>query len=306
MFFKAASLLAAASLVSAGSAPSAPNSPSPADAKSLTNNFPILSCTLATTQESCHSAYAIAPNSSASCCYQAALVPGGKESGLVLQTQFYDTAATSVNPGPANSTTVHGLWPDYCDGTYPAFCTADTGIPSYNGSQIRDVVAKYDPKLLSFMDSTWTDYQDADPSSFWAHEQNKHGTCFSTLRPACQFPRPHITRDDAVILGYFRETVRRFRQLPTLTWLAQAGIVQSDAVLYNLTDVQAVLKKASGGLPYVGCAKGTNRLSEFWYYSFVNGPLIGAVYHPTDATFNSTCPPQVSLPVKYNATSASA
>ncbi|KAE8222481.1 hypothetical protein CF319_g4331 [Tilletia indica] len=269
----------------------------------LHERFPILSCALATTQESCHSLYPIAANSSASCCYNSAIVPGGKESGLVLSTQFYDTAKTSINPGPANSTTVHGIWPDYCDGTYPQYCTADSGIPQFNGTQIRAIIAKYDVDLLAFMEKTWTDNVSPDPSSFWEHEYNKHGTCFSTLRLPCQNIRqPGMTREESTVLGYFREAVRRFKQLPTLKWLSEANIVQSDVVQYNLSDVLSALKERSGAVPYVGCARGTSRISEFWYYSYVNGPLVGAVYHPTDTTFNSTCPPLVSLPVKYNAT----
>lgn len=38
-------------------------------------------------------------------------VPGG----LLLQTQFWDY---SPSTGPTDSWTVHGLWPDNCDGTY--------------------------------------------------------------------------------------------------------------------------------------------------------------------------------------------
>ncbi|CAD6891192.1 unnamed protein product [Tilletia controversa] len=294
MFFKTGSLLAATAVAAVSA--SAPVS------EALHERFPVLSCTLATTQQSCHSSYPIAANSSASCCYNAALVPGGEESGLVLSTQFYDTNNTSINPGPAGTTTVHGIWPDYCSGRYPQYCTADSGIPEFTGPEIRAIVGKYDAELLKYMDTYWTSYNN-DPSDLWSHEFNKHGTCFSTLRLPCQNIRvPGQTREEATVLGYVREAVRRFRQLPTLKWLAQAEIVPSDTVLYNLTDVLAVLEKKSGAVPYVGCAKGTARISEFWYYSYVNGPLVNAVYHPTDTTFNSTCPTLVSLPVKYNTT----
>ena len=46
------------------------------------------------------------------CCFNS---PGG----ALLQTQFWDT-----NPptGPDDSWTLHGLWPDNCDGTYEANC----------------------------------------------------------------------------------------------------------------------------------------------------------------------------------------
>lgn len=37
----------------------------------------------------------------------------------MLQTQFWDTAPVT---GPTTSWTVHGLWPDHCDGTFDASC----------------------------------------------------------------------------------------------------------------------------------------------------------------------------------------
>lgn len=35
--------------------------------------------------------------------------------GLVLQTQFW---GTGLGAGPKDSWTIHGLWPDFCDGIY--------------------------------------------------------------------------------------------------------------------------------------------------------------------------------------------
>jgi len=51
---------------------------------------------------SCHNTTAI----DNTCCFES---PGG----LILQTQFWDTNPAS---GPNNSWTIHGLWPDNCDG----------------------------------------------------------------------------------------------------------------------------------------------------------------------------------------------
>lgn len=102
---------------------------------------------------SCQTRVKVDPTSFGTCCYNGALESGFKESGLVLSTQFWDTDPST---GPADSTTIHGetfiqimilvffgegggfppflnhcahtwlaivfltgLWPDYCDGTYP-------------------------------------------------------------------------------------------------------------------------------------------------------------------------------------------
>lgn len=61
-------------------------------------------------QLSCHASYNISTDS---CCFNGALTQGEKQSGLVLATQFWDA---QPDVGPADSTTVHGLWPDCeCD-----------------------------------------------------------------------------------------------------------------------------------------------------------------------------------------------
>ena len=72
------------------------------------NSFNALSSCPSSPELSCHNTTA-QPNL---CCFNS---PGG----ALLQTQFWDT-----NPptGPDDSWTLHGLWPDNCDGTYEANC----------------------------------------------------------------------------------------------------------------------------------------------------------------------------------------
>ena len=82
--------------------------------------------------------------------------------------------------GPSNSWTIHGLWPDHCDGTYDSTCDSSrqyTGIGT-----ILTGLGK--SSLLSYMNTYWKDIS-GDDESFWEHEWGKHGTCVSTLAPAC-------------------------------------------------------------------------------------------------------------------------
>lgn len=45
--------------------------------------------------------------------------------GLVLATQFWDTYTRYEEEGqllPKDSWTIHGLWPDFCNGSYTQYC----------------------------------------------------------------------------------------------------------------------------------------------------------------------------------------
>jgi ribonuclease T2 len=267
------SLIALAAVLPASIIASPNSFPSPSDG---------FSCARSIGQVSCHSSSTIDPNSYGTCCYNGALVPGNKESGLVLATQFWN-----LTTGPSNSFTIHGLWPDYCDGSYPQFCTTQSGIPEKSGDQIEALLQQYDPSLLAYMRT----YYENDPS-FWEHEYNKHGTCFSTLRAKCQLDlSPFLNQTSAAVVGYFQQIVHEFKQLPSYDWLAQAGITPDSTKTYKLTDIQNALAKKQGGLPYIGCYKGT--LSEVWYYYNVRGPLIHGQYLPVNTTSKSSCPADV-------------
>ena len=128
------------------------------------------------------------------CCFNA---PGG----LFLLTQFWDT-----NPptGPSNHWTVHGLWPDNCDGTYDAYC--DNTRSYQNVTQILQAAGKTD--LLSYMSTYWKDMNGVD-ETFWEHEWNKHGTCISTLEPRCY--TGYTPQKDVV--DYFQKTIDLFKTL---------------------------------------------------------------------------------------------
>lgn len=247
-------------------------------------------CVKASLQLSCHSKYPIAYDSPAACCYNAALTQGGKESGLILSTQFWTTTAVDAeNNGPAESTTIHGLWPDYCDGTYPQFCTAQTSIPEYTGDQIVAVLQKYDPALYGYYQRYFKDLN-GDAPSFMEHEYNKHGTCYSTMRTTCQPQLPWISQADYAVLNYFRQIAYKFAERPTYSILLAAGIKPSATQTYALTDVQAALKRAHGATPYVGCNK-NGEMTEFWYFWNLAGSVVtGGRYQAVESTTTSSCP----------------
>ena len=72
--------------------------------------------------------------------------------------------------GPSDAWTIHGLWPDNCDGTYNSFCD-----PAREYTNITAILTSYKKnELLEYMKKYWKDYAGND-ESFWEHEWNKHG-----------------------------------------------------------------------------------------------------------------------------------
>lgn len=95
-----------------------------------------------------------------------------------LEIAIYGPILTAT--GPKDSWTIHGLWPDHCDGSYDSSC--DSRRAYTNLTEILEAAGK--TTLLSDMNKYWVD-RDGDNESFWEHEWAKHGTCISTLEPEC-------------------------------------------------------------------------------------------------------------------------
>ncbi|KAH7101326.1 ribonuclease T2 [Auriculariales sp. MPI-PUGE-AT-0066] len=191
---------------------------------------------------------------SGTCCLEA---PGG----LLVQTQFWDAKPAT---GPSDSWTVHGLWPDHCDGTFDANCDSSrerTGIADLLESQGAQ-------DTLSFMKTFWKDNHGND-ETFWEHEWNKHGTCLSTLEPSCL---PSGSADGADTVVYFQRVVELFKTVPTYQWLSEQGIEPSTSKTYTSAQISDALKAASGHIPRISC-DGSN-LNEVWWYFYVQGSVI--------------------------------
>ncbi|CBQ73426.1 related to Ribonuclease Trv [Sporisorium reilianum SRZ2] len=249
----------------------------------------IATCAKASTQLSCHAKYDIPANSSANCCFNGALTDGGKQSGLILSTQFWTTNAPDpANNGPKHSTTIHGLWPDYCDGTYPQFCSKTSRIPEYTGEQIETVMQKYDPALFAYYQKFFKDLN-GNSTSFLEHEYSKHATCYTTMRPSCQPALPWISQPDFAVLNYFRQVAHKFAERPTYNILEASGIVPSATQNYTLVQIQQSLKDFHGATPFVGCNK-KGEFSEVWWFWLVRGSVNFGFFEPTESTTKSSCP----------------
>eukprot|EP00638_Chattonella_subsalsa_P018001 CAMPEP_0117893682 /NCGR_PEP_ID=MMETSP0950-20121206/25476_1 /TAXON_ID=44440 /ORGANISM="Chattonella subsalsa, Strain CCMP2191" /LENGTH=532 /DNA_ID=CAMNT_0005753997 /DNA_START=67 /DNA_END=1665 /DNA_ORIENTATION=+ len=94
----------------------------------------------------------------------------------------YDKYPGCTNPKDfwKENLTVHGLWPQNLDGSYPCSCEGD---PFYPG-----VIATVG---MTWMVNDWPNVKDAQPNDpayedFWQHEWDKHGVC-SQLDQATYF-----------------------------------------------------------------------------------------------------------------------
>lgn len=215
-------------------------------------------------QTSCHNT-----TSQNTCCFES---PGG----LLLQTQFWDTDPST---GPSDSWTIHGLWPDNCDGTFESSCDPSRAYTDISGLLTNAGASD----TLSFMESFWVDI-DGDDESFWEHEWSKHGTCMSTLEPSCF--EDYSTGDEAV--AFFNTVVKLFKTLPTFTFLSNQGITPSSSKTFTYSALTDALQAEAGVIPALNCEDGV--LDEIWWYFNLKGSVVDGSFVSIDAPEKGSCP----------------
>ncbi|KAM0790833.1 hypothetical protein ACM66B_004678 [Microbotryomycetes sp. NB124-2] len=204
--------------------------------------------------------------------------PGGQ----FQLTQFWDSDPPT---GPSDSWTVHGLWPNHCDGTYDASCDSSRAY-----TNIRSILQNGGASsTLAYMDTYWKDYQGQD-ESFWAHEWGKHGTCISTIEPKCY--SSYVQYEEVV--DYFERAVALFKQLPTYDWLSAAGITPSTSKTYSLSQLQTAANNNFGHDVTWKCQNGA--LNEVWYSYVTKGNIVNGQFLASDPLASSNCP---STGIKY-------
>jgi ribonuclease T2 len=231
-------------------------------------------------------------SSTNTCCFN---TPGG----LFQQVQFWDTDPAT---GPEDSWTIHGLWPNNCDGTYSENCDSSRAYKDI--TQLLTNAGETD--TLDYMQTYWIS-NDESNEAFWEHEWATHGTCISTLDPACY--TDYNTGDEAV--DFFKTVVSLFQTLDTYTVsnaifiyvfrcsyvhkirrdstanprrqiLSNAGIVPSDDTTYNLSDMNAALEASFGAPVVLLCESGA--VYEIYYGFNVQGSLQSGEFIPTTSS----------------------
>ncbi|KAL4399091.1 RNA endonuclease [Malassezia pachydermatis] len=242
--------------------------------------------------------------------------------GLVLSTQFWDTHTGEEENGqllPQKHWTLHGLWPDFCNGSFTQYCDLNrqydpspspnttngepdgTPVPAWKGPGVDTFIEDWGRKdLLDFMNTFWVS-QGSPNKDFWAHEFSKHGTCYSTFDIPCYGPKYRKNED---LIEFYETAIKFYRELPTYDWLAAEGITPSNKTAYSLSDITNALKKHYGATPHLGCSgpsysetdagKGSNDhgrtvLTEVWYFNHVTGRVQDANATHIDSTTDTSC-----------------
>ena len=174
--------------------------------------------------------------------------------------------------------TVHGLWPNYADGSYPSFCPG----PAFDDAKLGELKAE--------MEQVWPSLTQGD-DSFWGHEWTKHGTC----------AQPALTDEHS----YFAAALRKRDGLDLLGALKTAGIEPS-ATPVDTDSVKAALSAAVGKDVLVHCHSGSaaapraagpadkvSYLSEVWV-CYTNTPSLDVMECPH--TVVDTCGSTLVIP----------
>lgn len=210
-----------------------------------------------------------------SCCFES---PGG----IMLQTQFWDYYPPI---GANDSFTLHGLWPDNCDGTYEQFCDARLNLAKDEIKRI--VVDEFnDSALYAKIEKNWKNFN-GDDELLWMHEFNKHATCIKTIRPTCYGSG---FKPDENVYDFFRIAVLLYEKYPTFEFLADAGITPSLDKTYTFDQIaEALNSNFDGHKVYFKCNK-YNALQEIWYYHYLQGPLQNEQFVKISSLSASGCP----------------
>ncbi|KAJ0547708.1 putative ribonuclease T(2) [Helianthus annuus] len=164
--------------------------------------------------------------------------------------------------------TIHGLWPDYNDGSWPSCCSG----PAFDETEISS--------LLNALDKYWPTLSCSKASTchnkkglFWAHEWEKHGTCSSA-----------VTGDE---YSYFVTALNLYFKYNVTEVLFDAGYVPSNSEMYPSGGITAAIENAFHTTPQLVCLKGA--LEEVRL-------CLTKDFKFRDCVAASDCPEYVSLP----------
>ncbi|KAJ1960946.1 hypothetical protein GGI12_003521 [Dipsacomyces acuminosporus] len=187
--------------------------------------------------------------------------------------------------GPSRQFTLHGLWPDTCTGGQTGSSGCDS---SRSYSDVGSIIQSVNPSLYDQLNTYWPSYK-GDNSAFWSHEWTKHGTCVTTLDPACY--TDYVQYQD--VSDYFTTVLDLRSNYDYYNALARHGIVPTAGKTFYASDFKAAIKAELGIDVAIKCSGGA--LSEIWGWFNVQDTTN---YVPTDVYGSDSCS-KFTYPPKY-------
>ncbi|KAJ9060928.1 hypothetical protein DSO57_1025788 [Entomophthora muscae] len=185
--------------------------------------------------------------------------------------------------GPADKFTVHGFWPDRCDGTQAPRSGCDSSRHYHN---LVDHLSSLNSTLVEQMQKNWPSYTGNNPS-FWTHEWNKHGTCVSTLEPQCysEYKKYEDAHDFFVIV------MDLYRKYDYAASLKKAGIVPGRS--YRRDSIIKAIQDDTGLHVALTCRGRNLREVRTWFQAVGRDGL-----KPIASQGHSSCPVTINFQKK--------
>ena len=131
--------------------------------------------------------------------------------------------------------TIHGLWPEYFNSTWPEFCNKD----KFNLTAIQNITS--DLKIF------WTNFH--NPLTLWTHEFQKHASCAKS--------DPLLNSE----YKYFLTGLELRNQMNLYTMLNNSNIVPSNTAKYTTNQIQKAVYLGINHTAVIVCDK-NNILNE--------------------------------------------
>ncbi|CAO3679232.1 unnamed protein product [Rhizopus stolonifer] len=163
--------------------------------------------------------------------------------------------------GPSDEFTIHGLWPDTCEGRYAPRNGCDR---SRITNSIGSILRSSNGTLYNRMNTFWPSNK-GNNNIFWSHEWNKHGTCVSTLRPSC-YGSSYVKYQE--IIDYFNKVVDLRDQYDVYGALSLNGVLPGNT--YNVNTFLDAIQSYLGARPMLHCDR-SGTLTDVALYFYVKG-----------------------------------
>ncbi|KAM9985117.1 hypothetical protein ACTFIY_009559 [Dictyostelium cf. discoideum] len=199
--------------------------------------------------------------------------PGDFDYYLFVQQWIYSYCSESkcIENKEREAFTIHGLWPNDRNNSYPAFCTG----PSFDLGEISDLEDQLNIDWISLTE---------DNDLFWTSEYKKHGTC------AVVAGSPISNEHD-----YFVAGLKLYTQHNLTSALISENIYPSDQDTYEADSISSAINSQFGGQPVMQCDN--NKLSTIALC--IDKKTLSIMDCPEVDGFD-TCSGKVSIPSSSN------